>query len=423
MKTRTLPLAALLASLMLSGCADNEPAQPAAAPTPARVTTTTTSQPAPHPAAGPEDRFTRMSRDAEAKGLAEPFKGITADGKIVPRLFPIRSTGVSTEPVRKAAETFLASLSKDQRARTQFRIDDPEWRKWMNQHFYVRQGVSFGEMSTPQRDAALRLLVAALSAKGMMLSRDVMRLNETLAEMKNNWEEYGEGRYWLTVMGEPSEKEPWGFQLDGHHLIINYFVLGDQVVMTPSFWGSEPVVAKSGRYEGTAILQEEQDKGLAMINGLPEEQKKKAILEFSKAGNNNVGEAFKDNVVLAFAGVRAADLSQEHKDQLLELIGLYVNNMDEGQAKVKMDEVKQHLDNTYFAWIGKTGPDDVFYYRVHSPVVLIEFDHQKPIALGDRSGPPTKDHVHALIRTPNGNDYGKDLLRQHYEQHPHPHDH
>jgi hypothetical protein len=60
----------------------------------------------------------------------------------------------------------------------------------------------------------------------------------------------------------------------------------------------------------------------------------------------------------------------------------------------------------------------VFYYRIHSPVVLIEFDHQSPVAL---PGPrvPGKAHIHTVVRTPNGNDYGKDLLRQHYAQHPH----
>jgi hypothetical protein len=36
-----------------------------------------------------------------------------------------------------------------------------------------------------------------------------------------------------------------------------------------------------------------------------------------------------------------------------------------------MDEVRQHLDATRFAWIGETGPNSAFYYRIHSPVVLI----------------------------------------------------
>ena len=90
----------------------------------------------------------------------------------------------------------------------------------------------------------------------------------------------------------------------------------------------------------------------------------------------------------------------------------------DGHAAVKMTEVIQHLDETYFAWVGGTSAESVFYYRIHSPVVLIEFDHQRPIGLA-RSPEPTRQHIHTVIRTPNGNDYGKDLLRQHYEKHPH----
>src|SRR5688500_10146214 len=84
----------------------------------------------------PEERFKAMSRDAETKGLADPFKGVTTDGKVIPNLFPVRSTGVSTEPVRKATAAFLAALTEEQRKKTAFPADDPEWRKWMNQHFY-----------------------------------------------------------------------------------------------------------------------------------------------------------------------------------------------------------------------------------------------------------------------------------------------
>src|SRR5260370_17371251 len=116
-----------------------------------------------------------------------------------------------------------------------------------------------------------------------------MKLNETLGELNNNdFEQYGEWRYYMTVMGKPSAKDPWGWQLDGHHAIINYFVMGDQVVMTPYFAGSEPVIAESGRYKGTAVLQDEQNEGLAMGNALNEGQRKKAILKFSNTGNNNL---------------------------------------------------------------------------------------------------------------------------------------
>ena len=231
-----------------------------------------------------------------------------------------------------------------------------------------------------------------------------------------------DGGPWITVMGEPSATQPWGFQIDGHHLIINYFILGDQVVMSPVFLGSEPVIAASGKYKGLAILQEEQSRGLKMLLALDEPQRKRAVLEFSKTGNNNLTEAFKDNVVLDYAGVRASDFTAAQKKSLVDLIELFVSNMDEGHARVKMDEVRAHLDETSFAWIGGSWENDVFYYRIHSPVVLIELDHQRPANLRHLAANPNlpnRQHVHVVVRTPNGNDYGKDLLRQHLLANPH----
>ncbi|HEY3120753.1 MAG TPA: DUF3500 domain-containing protein, partial [Vicinamibacteria bacterium] len=66
--------------------------------------------------------------------------------------------------------------------------------------------------------------------------------------------------------------------------------------------------------------------------------------------------------------------------------------------------------------------DSVFYYRIHSPVILVEFDHQSPANLRHLAADakaPTRQHIHAVVRTPNGNDYGKDLLRQHYQRFKH----
>jgi hypothetical protein len=199
-------------------------------------------------------------------------------------------------------------------------------------------------------------------------------------------------------------------------LVINYFVLGDQVVMTPTFMGSEPVIAESGKYAGTKVMQEEQDKGFALMRALTPEQQKKAVLQPEKTAGNALAQAFRDNLVLDYAGIPVKEFSKAQRTLLLDVIGEYVNNMNAGHAKVRMEEVTRHLDDTYFAWIGATGTDAVFYYRIHSPVILIEFDHQPPVAL---PGPkvPGRIHVHSVVRTPNGNDYGKDLLRQHYAAH------
>ena len=192
--------------------------------------------------------------------------------------------------------------------------------------------------------------------------------------------------------------------------------------MTPLFVGSEPVIARAGKYAGTRILQAEQGKGLEMIRALDETQRAKAVINTGKPGNNNVGEAFKDNVVLDYAGIAGAAMNAKQKEQLLALAAEYVNNMDAGHAKVKMDEIRRQIDRTHFAWIGGTADDSVFYYRIHSPVILIEFDHQLPVGvrhLAANPKAPDREHVHVVVRTPNGNDYGKDLLRQHYARASH----
>lgn len=364
----------------------------------------------------------RLSELLEQEGLVEPFKGVTTNGEVRPNLYPIRATGVSTEAVRQAATAFLDALTPAQRQKVLFAVDDIKWRKWMNIDPYVRYSLGFEEMNAPQREAALNMMAVSLSAKGFQLSRDIMRLNHTLGELNDHdFVYFGEWKYWIAIMGRPSKDKPWGWQIDGHHLIINYFVLGDQVVMTPTFMGSEPAVAESGRYQGVAVLQAEQDQGLAMIRALTQEQRQQAILHPAKVDDYNLAEAFKDNLVLDYAGIPASALTCKQQTQMLKLLQLYIDNMAEGHAKVKMEEVAQYLNESYFAWIGGTEPNAVFYYRIQSPVILVEFDHQFPVGLRQLVNPsvPTRQHIHTVVRTPNGNDYGKDLLRQHYELHPH----
>ena len=253
-----------------------------------------------------------------------------------------------------------------------------------------------------------------------------MRLNHTLGELNHDdFEQYGEWLYHVTVMGEPSATEPWGFQVDGHHLIINYFVLGDQVVMSPAFWGSEPVTATSGKYAGTSILQAERNQGLALLRALTADQRAKAVLSVSQDRERQRGRGLQGQRRARLRG-RAGDGADARPrgSSCSRSPREYVGNLRDDQARVQMGDVRAHLDDTYFAWIGGSEPDSVFYYRIHSPVILIEFDHQSPANLRHLAkdpSAPSLEHIHTVVRTPNGNDYGKDLLRQHYEQHPHPH--
>jgi hypothetical protein len=115
---------------------------------------------------------------------AEPFKGITTDGTVVPGLFSIEKTGVPTQPIKVAAENFLSSLSPEQRSKTLFPVDTVEWRRWSNIHpTLMRHGMPLFEMTDTQRDRAFALLRESLSAEGFQTARDVMRLSGTVMEM------------------------------------------------------------------------------------------------------------------------------------------------------------------------------------------------------------------------------------------------
>jgi len=351
--------------------------------------------------------------------VAEAFRGITADGSVTSGLYSIQKTGVSTRQLTDHAQAFLDSLNDGQRARALFPLESDVWRRWSNIHPYLmRHGVSLDEMSPAQRERALALIRESLSTRGFKTARDVMRLNELVLAITASQAEYGEWLYWLSVMGAPSVDGPWGWQIDGHHLIVNCFVLGDQIVMTPMFMGSEPVTAEEGPYAGTRVFEAEERQGLALMRALTAEQRQRAIIAAELPGEVFTA-AFRDNVEMKHQGIVSSDLTTAQQQLLLDTLETYVGRIRPGHAAVRLDEVKRHLGETRFAWIGGTDEDGVFYYRIHSPVILIEFDHQRGIAFDNDA--PSRHHIHTVVRTPNGNDCGRDLLRQHHARFDHTH--
>jgi hypothetical protein len=372
------------------------------------------------PARVPATQATEFLRDYAAAGeaaVAQPFTGITTDGTVVPGLFRLEKTGVSTRPIRDAAEAFLASLTPVERASALFPVDSDAWRRWSNIHPWVmRHGVCLDELAPAQRDRGLALLRTSRSPRGFDVARDVMKLNETIREITGKDDEYGEWLYWPSIFGTPSQDAPWGWQIDGHHLIVNCFVLGDQVVLTPMFMGSEPTEAEAGKYAGTRVFEAEEREGLALVRSLSAAQRAKTILAAELPGELFT-VAFRDNFELRYEGMRCGELGTDQQRLLLDLLETYVGRLRPGHDRIRTEEVTRHLADTHFAWIGSTDEESVFYYRVHSPVILVEFDHQRGIALDNDA--PSRNHIHTLVRTPNGNDYGRDLLRQHHERFDH----
>jgi Protein of unknown function (DUF3500) len=355
-----------------------------------------------------------------------PWVGITTDGHPVPGLFSLQPTGVSTRPLKEAADAFLGGLDDHRRTIASFALDDGAWQRWNNTHpFLMRHGVLLEDLDAGQRELALDLVRATLSSRGFGTARDIMRLNETIGELSGHWDQYGEWVYWLSIFGSPSMDQPWGWQIDGHHLNVNCLVIGDQVVMTPAFFGSEPTWATTGKYAGTRVFDAEEHEALAFMRGLSAAQRGAAAL--SGAGLQHTtddrmqdrmrGGAYNDNLRLPYDGLGADQLSAPQRQQLTGLIDVYVGRMRPGHDRVKMAEVQRHIDQTHVVWHGGIEADSTFYYRIHSPVVLIEFEHLRGVSFDNDE--PARTHIHSMVRTPNGNDYGKDLLRQHHARFDH----
>jgi hypothetical protein len=295
-----------------------------------------------------------------------------------------------------------------------FPVDSEVWRHWSNIHRNVmRHGLCFAELSERQRQLAYGIMRKGLGTRAHETARNAMRLNEHLAELTGLPEEFGEMFYWLSIFGTPSDDAPWGWQIDGHHCNINCFVLGDQVVLTPMLLGSEPVLAESGKYKGTAVLREEEARGSAFMNLLTPDQRAKATIGYDLPFDG-YASGFKDNVVVPYDGLPTSQMTPAQVAALADLIRLYTDRLPPGHARLRLDEAKRHLGETIFAWIGQFDPVAPFYYRIYSPVIFIEFYHQPGVALPDTGY--SRRHAHALVRTPNGNDYGRALLRQHQSQ-------
>ena len=362
--------------------------------------------------------------------LSVPMRGVTSNGKIVQGLFGVHRGTVDTGPIRDAALAFLQSLDPAMRAKTMFPLDATERRDWFNVHMnFFRHGAMLEELPMAQRELGLDMLRATLSVRGFTQVRNIMRLNEVLAQSSGSFDEFGEWPYFITVFGTPSPDAPWGWQYDGHHIAVNCFVFGDEIVLTPTFMGSEPCKVTSGPFAGIEVFAAEQQVGIDLIRSLDAKQHDSAVLYSSILpdamprhlqhwidGRMQAG-AFKDNVVLSYQGLRADDMSDGQRRLLSSAVGTYLGWGRDDHAAIRAAEVDAHLDETWFSWFGGTGEEDPFYYRIHSPVVLIEFDHHPGVVFDNEE--PSHHHIHTILRTPNGGDYGTDLLGRHHAEFDH----
>ncbi len=358
---------------------------------------------------------------------SQKFRGITVDGTRISGVYSLRDERAPVADMAGAAGQLLATLDIDERARGLQDVDSNLWRQWQNTEIFVEShGLRLEFLSAQKRELVLRVLRASLSHRGYDNAVGVMRLNAFLGDLLDAPGVLGEWSYNFCVYGNPSSSAIWGWQLWGHHLGISCMVIGGQMVLTPSFLGAEICYADKGRYRGLQLFQDEQRLGLELFNSLPAPDQRRARLGFDLGGSDlpegrvhfadylMLGGAHQDNRIVPLEGLAAGGMGVSQRKRLLDLVNAYVGAMPDGPRQARMEDVERHLRHTHFCWIGGNGPSDPFYYRIQSPVIFIEFDHHPGLFLTNEK--PLGFHVHTVVRSPNGNDYGIDVLRQHYAQ-------
>ena len=224
---------------------------------------------------------------------------------------------------------------------------------------------------------------------------------------------FGHDLYWIGIFGDPTKDKTWGWQLDGHHLALNITVIGEKVSITPAFMGSDPAEVPEGTYSGWYVQRAEDEKGKRLFESLDNAQRDKAIIDDVAPRDVITGPTRGDQLKTP-TGLPVSELNATQHRLFIALLEEYVHNFEHKIAHIQMRRILEAgLDKIHFAWAG-TAEDKPYYYRIHGPTVIIEFDNHYPP--GRDSGPV--NHIHTVFREP-GNDYGDDLLKKHLEESPH----
>lgn len=309
------------------------------------------------------------------------------------------------------AELFISSLPADVKSKAIYNISDSERFNW---HFVPksRNGVPLKALNEVQRARALNLLKASLSAQGFEKATAIVALENVLKQVEHRGpnDTYRDPlNYYLTIFGTPGSKGAWGWRFEGHHVALNFSSLDNRIESsTPSFFGSNPGVVLEGSEKGKQVLKRETELAFDLINSLDRDQKKVAIFS-ETALQEIVSSNSRKASPLTPEGILFDKLNETQKQGLLALLDVYVSNYEFGFAKTLMAKIKKAgLDKLSFAWAGSLVPGSPYYYRIQGPMLLIELDNTQNSA----------NHIHSVVRDLT-NDFGDDILREHYEKEHH----
>jgi len=367
-----------------------------------------------------EGAFFQEQNALMERAIAAPFVGITTDGTLRPVARVLGANDAPRDAMAQAARHLIATLRPKIAQEVCLAWDAPAWRRWHNMPMaWPRDGLGLEEMNADERAAVLDLLCASLSPEGYAQLTDLLEINRFSGELIGREKYLNEFCYTVALFGSP-EDAVWGWQFYGHHICLSCRIVGETYVLSPTLLAAEPTVVDTGPQAGINAFIDIEDRALDLIRGLAPALRAQAITLPSIlsadvpegrrhwADSLHLGGAFRDNQIIPPEGVCACGFSEADKTRLMDLFATFFTLLPEGPRRARLAEIAAYLDQTWLTWMGGFDDWSPFYFRLHSPVVLVEQDHHQAVFLTNDE--PARFHVHTITRTPEGGDYGMDIV-------------
>ncbi|KAF1812561.1 hypothetical protein P152DRAFT_435813 [Eremomyces bilateralis CBS 781.70] len=364
--------------------------------------------------------FAKKLTETWLKLWEEPYKGLTSDGNLVPNLYEYEDQGVQSETIVTAAEQALTLCTPAESKALTYPVNARQWRSWSNPEIYIsKYGLRLDEVSEQLSDAILGIIKATLSPAGYAKLVNAMRANHFLGQLTHGPKVLNQRSYNFILFGEPSADKAWGWNFWGHHVCMCVYLDRRWMMAAPVFIGAEPNEIDEGIWEGTTMMRPEEQLGLALMQSLPDSLKRTAQVykdprmegcepgRWNEADQRHLCGAFQDNRIVPYEGIRLTAMSESQISLVFSILREMLIYLPDTVWEKRKEQIQKHLQDTWFSWVGGYGDEDPFYYRIQSPVVVVEFDHHSGVFLNNKN--PEKYHIHSIQRAPNAGDYGNAL--------------
>jgi len=279
---------------------------------------------------------------------------------------------------------FVLGLDADQGKTATFAWDGPEWRGWnyFGSSDFIKPGLRLEQMSALQKAAAWDLLATVLSAGGLDKARNVMTLQNVLAARGDGVGRRSSERFSFAFFGVPTERGPWGFRLEGHHLSLSIAVRDGRIIsITPSSFSANPNRVTSGAHAGLVTLRGEEALARRLFRDLAPKLQARARLS-DTALRNILSYAGQERANAQKVGLAAAELESAQRELLWQIIETYtVEHLSPTLATAQKARVRSgDREAVHFAWYGPNTVETAFGYRVIGDGFVIEIGSVDPAA-------------------------------------------